>query len=201
MASAIAWIGVSLFEQFVFAPTQLLFVLPFFLILIVRQMNSLVFVALLVLYAAADYAYFARSGFLVKPYATPYEEMARVIRDGSLGENAVVAVDRFGSFTEPLLSRLEPGVRITFLDDQAAANELREAPRGGASGPTVIWLWRRTRDISPGAFVTKLEHDLSVGRKVRHHDFAAYSLPERWIRRLLRGPDQPRYYYSLSEFR
>ena len=201
MASAIAWIGVSLFEQFVFAPTQLLFVLPFFLILIVRQMNSLVFVALLVLYAASDYAYFARSGFLVKPYATPYEEMARVIRDGSLGENAVVAVDRFGSFTEPLLSRLEPGVRITFLDDQAAANELREAPRGGPSGPTVIWLWRRTRDLSPGAFVTKLEHDLSVGRKVRHHDFAAYSLPERWIRQLLRGPDQPKYYYSLSEFR
>ena len=29
----------------------------------------------------------------------------------------------------------------------------------------------------------------------------AYSLPERWARRLLRGPGQPEYYYSLSEFR
>jgi len=43
---------------------------------VVRGMNPLVFVALLVLYASADYAYFSRSGFLVKPYAAPYKEMA-----------------------------------------------------------------------------------------------------------------------------
>ena len=77
-------------------PTHLLFVLPFFLILILRQMNPLAFAALLVLYAGADYAYFTRSGFLVKPYATPYKEMADVIRDGSRGQNAIVAVDRHG---------------------------------------------------------------------------------------------------------
>jgi len=201
MATAIAWIGVSGFEHFVFMPTQLLFVLPFFLMLIVRQMSSLMFVALLVLYAGSDYAYFTRSGFLVKPYAIPYEEMVNVIRDGSRGENALVAVDRFGSFSQPLLNRLEPSARVIFLDDEAAADQVREAAQGGPSGPTVIWLWRRTRDISLGAFVTKLEQDLSIGRKVRHHNFVAYSLPERWIRRLLLGPEQPKYYYSLSEFR
>ena len=53
----------------------------------------------------------------------------------------------------------------------------------------MIWLWRRTTDTSPGAFVTKLEHDLSVGREVRYHEFVAYSLPERCARRLLRGPN------------
>ena len=201
IATAIAWIGVSGFEQFVFMPTQLLFVLPFFLILIVRRMSSLVFVALLVLYAGSDYAYFTRSGFLVKPYAIPYEEMANVIRDGSRGENALVAVDRFGSFSQPLLNRLEPSVRVIFLDDEAATDQVRAIVQGGPLEPTVIWLWRRTRDISSGAFVTKLEQDLSIGRKVRHHDFVAYRLPERWIRRLLLGPGQPKYYYSLSEFR
>ena len=201
VATGIAWIGVSRFEQFVFMPAHLLFVLPFFLILILRQMNPLAFAALLVLYASADYAYFTKSGFLVKPYATPYKEMADVIRDGSRGQNAIVAVDRYGAFSQPLLNRLGDSVRVIFLDDEASAREVLEAARSGPSGPSVIWLWRRTSDISPGTFVTKLEQDLSVGHEVRHREFVAYSLPERWARRLLRGPGQPEYYYRLSEFR
>jgi hypothetical protein len=201
VATGIAWIGVSQHNQFVFMPSHLIFALPFFLILILRQMNPLAFAALLVLYATADYSYFTRSGFLVKPYATPYKEMADVIRDGSRGQYATVAVDRYGAFVQPLLNRLGDSVRVSFLDDEASAHEVLEAARRGPSGPSVIWLWRRTRDISPGSFVTKLEQDLSIGRDVRHREFVAYSLPERWIRRWLRGPGQPEYYYRLSEFR
>ena len=201
IATAIAWIGVSRFEQFVFMPTQVLFALPFFLILIVRQMNRLVFAALLVLYAGADYAYFTRSGFLVKPYAAPYKEMADVIRDGSRGQNAIVAVDSYGAFTQPLLTRLGDSVLVIFLNNEASAREVLEAARSGPSGSSSILLWRRTSDVSPGSFVTKLEQDLSVGREVRHREFVAYSLPERWARRLLRGPGQPEFYYRLSDFR
>jgi hypothetical protein len=201
VATSIAWIGVSTREQFVFMPTHLMFVLPFFLILILRQMNPLAFATLLVLYACADYAYFTKSLFLVKPYATPYKEMADVILDGSRGQNAIVAVDRYGAFSEPLLNRLGNGVSVIFLNGEAAAREVLEAARCRSSRPSVIWLWRRTSDISPGAFVTKLEQDLSAGREVRRREFAAYSLPERWARRLLRGPGQAEYYYSLSEFR
>src|SRR5262249_13112508 len=200
MATGVAWIGVSR-RQFVFMPTHLLFVLPFFLILIVRQMNSLVFVALLVLYASADYAYFTRSGFLVKPYATPYKEIADVILDRSRGQSAVVAVDTYGVFSPPLLNRLGDNVRVIFLSDEASAHEVLAAARIGTLGPSAILIWRRTSDTSPGRFVTKLEQDLSVGREVRHHEFVAYTLPERWARRLLRGPGQPEYYYRLSEFR
>ena len=200
-AAAIAWIGASRFEQFVFMPTQLLWVLPFFLMLIVRQMNSLVFVALLVLYAGADYAYFTRSGFLVKPFATPYEEMADVILDKSRGQNVIVAVDPYGAFWQPLLTRLGNSVPVVFLNDEASARKVLEAARSGPSGSSAILLWRQTSDVSPGSFVTKLEQDLSIGREVWHRDFVAYSLPERWARRLLRGLGQPDYYYRLSEFR
>ena len=105
------------------------------------------------------------------------------------------------SLTEPLVNRLGGSVRVIFLDDEASAREVLEAARSGPSGPSAIWLWRRTSDISPGTFVTKLEQDLSVGREVRRREFVAYSLPERWARRLLRGPGQPEYYYRLSEFR
>jgi len=198
--TGIAWIGVSKFEQFVFMPAQLLFVLPFFLILMLRQMNRMAFAALLVLYASADYAYFTRSGFLVKPYAAPYKEMADVILDGSGGQNAIVLVDTIGVFYQPLVDRLGGKVRVIFLDEADSSREVLEASRNGLSGRSVIWLWRRTNDTSPGNYVTELEQDLSVGRAVRHHEFLAYSQPERWARRLLRGPGQPEYYYRLSEF-
>jgi len=200
VATSIAWVGVSTREQFVFMPTQLMFVLPFFLILILRQMKPLAFGAVLILYACGDYAYFTRSGFLVKPYATPYKEMADVILDGSRGQNALVVVDPYGAFTVPLLSRLGISVPVIVLSE-GSAREVLETAGSGSPRPSVIWLWRRTSDTSPGAFVTKLEQDLGAIREVRHREFVAYSLPERWARRLLRGPGQPEYYYSLSEFR
>jgi len=201
VATGIAWIGVSRYEQFVFMPAHLMFVLPFFLILIVRQMNRLVFVSILVLYAGADYAYFTRSGFLVKPYAAPYKEMADIIRDGSREQRAIVAVDGYGSFPQPLLNRLDPSVRVILLNYETSGREVLEAAGSESTERKVIWLWRRTSDISPGTFVTKLEQKLSVDHEVRHREFVAYSLPERWARRLLRGPGQPDYYYRLSEFR
>ena len=197
VAGGIAWIGTSRLEQFVFMPNQLLFVFPFFLIFIVRQLNPSVLVALLVLYAGADYAYFTRSDFLVKPYATPYQEIADVIRERSRGEHALVALDPHGVFEQPLLNRLGDSVRVILLYDEDSAREVLEAAR---NRPSVILLWRRTTDISHKNFVTKLEQDLSVGREVWHREFVAYSLPERLARQWLRGPGQPEYYYRLSEF-
>jgi hypothetical protein len=201
VSAGVAWIGVSRFEQFVFMPTHLMFVLPFFLILIVRQLNTLSFAALLIIYCSADYAYFARSGFLVKPYAAPYKEMADVIRDGSREQNVIAAVSRYGAFSQPLVNRLGDSVRVIYLDDEPSVREVLHAAQNGRSGPSVIWLWRRTSDVSPGAFVTKLEQDLSVAHEVRQYRFVAYSLTERWARRLLRGPGQPQYYYQLTELR
>jgi hypothetical protein len=199
--TGIAWIGVSKFEPFVLMPAQLLFVLPFFLMLMLRHINRMMFAALLVLYASADYAYFTRSGFLVKPYVVPYKEMADVILDGSSGQNAIVLVDTIDAFYQPLVDRLGDRVRVIFLDEADSSREELEAARSGRSGRSVIWLWRRTNDTSPGNFVTELEQNLSVGRAVQHHEFIAYSQPERWARRLLHGPGQPEYYYRLSEFR
>src|SRR5262249_1544567 len=161
-------------EQFVFMPNQLLFALPFFLILIVRQMSPIVFVAFLVLYASADYAYSTKSGFLVKPYATPYEEMAEVILRRSHGQNTIIAVDQSGALSEALLAGLGDRLRVVILNETSAGQVLEAARREPSSS---ILLWRRTTDVSPRSFVTKLEQELSVGREVWHRDFVAYSLP------------------------
>jgi hypothetical protein len=199
LASIIAWIGVSRFEQFVFGPTQLLFTLPFFMMLVVRQINGSVFASLLVVYIAADYAYFTGSGFLVKPYATPYKEMARIISNASSGKDAILAVDPFGQFWAPLLSRLEPNVRVIVLEQEAYGRELLDAAQS-RQATTTIWLWRRTTDTSPGKFVTMFERRLSATRDVREYNFMPYTLAERLAERLLRGPNEPEYYYQLSEF-
>jgi hypothetical protein len=98
------------------------------------------------------------------------------------------------------VDRLGAGIRVIVLEDEDSARKVLEAARSEASRSNAILLWRRTSDVSPGGFVTKLEQDLSVGREVRHRDFVAYSTPERWARRLLRGPGQPEYYYRLSKF-
>jgi hypothetical protein len=201
LATGVAWMGASGISQFVFMSSLLMFLLPFFLMLILRQINTLAFAALLVLYGCADYAYFTRNGFLVKPYATPYKEMADVILDGSRGKNVIVAVDRYGAFSEPLVNRLDGSARVIFLDDESSVRDVLEAARSEPLGSSGIWLWRRTSDISPGTFVTKLEQDLSTGHEVRQYEFVAYSPLELWARRLLRGPGQTEYYYSLSEFR
>src|SRR5262249_48350697 len=108
------------------------------------------------------------------------------------------AVDPYAAFWEPLLTRLGGSVRVIILDDGASARKVLEAAQSGRSGASSMLLWRRTSDVSPGSFVTKLEQDLSVGREVSHRDFVAYSLPERWA---LCGAGQPEYYYGLSEFR
>ena len=202
IASGVAWIGVSRFEQFVFMPAHLLFALPFFLILILPQMSAFAFAALLVLYATADYAYFTRTGFLVKPYAAPYKEVADIIRADSWEQNAIVAIDPFGSSGfQSLVNHLPGTVNVIFLNDENSAKGFLKTALNRSSMPSVIWLWRRTSDTSPGRFVSKLDQDLSAGLDVRRREFVAYSLPERWARRLLRGPSQPEYYYSLSEFR
>src|SRR5262249_36647214 len=126
--------------------------------------------------------------------------MADAIRDVSDEKNTLLAVDPNGSFYQPLVDRLGAGIRVIVLEDQDSARKVLEAARSGASRSTAILLWRRTSDVSPGGFVTKLEQDLSVGREIRHWDFVAYSTPERWARQLLRGPGQPEYYYRLSKF-
>jgi hypothetical protein len=201
IACALAWIGVSKFEQFIFMPTGLFFALPFFLLLAVRQLSRIALASLLVLYVCADYAYFDRSGFLAKPYAVPSREMADVIQAGSVGRGTLLVTEPFGSFAMPLVARLGADVRTVSLDDAAVAAGLLAASRAGTAHRPVIWVWRHSVDVSPGAFITRFEQDLAAGHEVRVHEFVPYSVPERWARRLLRGPGQSDYYYRLMEVR
>lgn len=199
-ASVVGYIGVSRFNSFPFTPSHMLFVLPFFILLLVKGIDasyrhaSLIFAGLLAVYVLADYSYFSKDGFLNKAYCVPYQEMAAVIRNRSPTAGAVLFVGEYGSFSDPLLNRLPRGVQVVPIEDENAVQKEVDALRGR---PTVIWFWRRTHD--PSGMETRLEKELSQGRMVRQYDYLPYSRPERWILRLVRGPCQPGYFYRLSE--
>ena len=200
-ASLIGYIGVSRWTGFPFTPARVLFALPFFLILLVKGIDlsprgSLVFAGLLVVYICGDYSYFAKVGYLNKAYCVPYQEMAAVIVRDSPAQGSVLLVDGYSSVPDPLMSHLEQRVRVIVLNDEQSSERDLETVR---HKPGTIWIWRHTHDTSPDQFVTKLEAELGRDRTVRQYDYLPYSMPERWVLRLLRGPGQPAYFYQLSE--
>ena len=203
VASLVGYIGVSRWTGFSFTPARVLFALPFFLILVVKGIElsprgSLLFAGLLVIYISSDYSYFAKIGYLNKAYCVPYQEMASVIDRDSPASGAVLLVDGYSSFSDPLVNRLGKGIQVISLDNEQSAERDVEALRHKQG---VIWFWRHTHDTSPDEFVSRLEAELARDRIVKQYNYLPYSMPGRWILRLLRGPGQSEYFYCLSEMR
>jgi hypothetical protein len=142
VASVVGYIGVSRWAGFSSTPARMLFVLPFFILLLVKGIEasyrhaSAIFAGLLVVYALGDYSYFSGIGFCNKEYCVPYEEMAAVIRNGSPPAGSVLFVDDYSSFPDPLLNRLGGEVHVVPVADEDAAQKEVDALRGK---PTVIW--------------------------------------------------------------
>jgi hypothetical protein len=124
--------------------------------------------------------------------------MAAVIRNDTSTAGAVLFVDGYSSFPDPLLNRLGREVRVVPIDEEGTAQKEADALRGK---PAVVWFWRHTHDTSPDKIETRLENELSRNRTVRQYDYLPYSQPERWILCILRGPGQPVYFYRLTEMR
>ena len=202
VASLLGYIGVSRWTAFPFTPARVLFALPFFLILLAKGIDAsrrgpIVFAGLLLIYICGDYNYFAKLGYLNKAYCSPYQEMASVIAHDSPASDTTLFVDGYSSVSEPLLNRLGKRVRVISLDDEQSAEREMQTVRLERS----VWFWRHTHDTSPDKFVSRMEVQLAQGRSVRQYDYLPYSLPERWILRLVRGPGQPAYFYRLSEMK
>ena len=203
LATGIGYLGVSRWSGFPFTPARVLFALPFFLMFFIRgihlafRRSSLIFGLLALAYVTGIHAYFAKTGYLNKGYSVPYEEMAGLIRNGSVGQNAVVVLDTYSSIPDPFLQLIPPKIPVILLGGDDSAEQARKAAR---SQP-VVWFWRHTHDTSPGKFVTGLEDELSQGRRAVTHEFLPYSQPEQWVLRIVRGPNPPAYFYQLLEIR
>jgi hypothetical protein len=202
IAAAIAYIGVTRWTGFSFTPARELFVLPFFLMLVIRGIGSirrgeLIFGVMAIVYLSGDYEYFARRGYLNKEYCVPYRAMASVINDHSPVDRTKLLADEFGTFPAPLLNQLRQDIRVIHLEEDEQAESVLKSI---GKAPDVIWLLRHTHDDSPDRWVTALEQNLASSRSEEVYYYLPYSVPERWILARLRGSGQPAYFMTLRRF-
>lgn len=190
--------GAGRWVAFAFVPARLLFLLPFFLLLLVRgaersrRAGWIVCGAMLLLSAGSITSYFRRADFLNKAYVLPYSQIADVISRGSARQRAVVVADVSNTDPWPLTSLLSSEIPI--VPAPAAVRERVE-------GAGVIWCFRNTHDTSPAGLNRSIERELAEGRQVRTHLFVPYSRRDRLFMRLLGWTEQPTHYVQLLEMR
>lgn len=200
LAGAIAYIGVSRWTGYPFTPARVLFLLPFFLILVADGIGGMRLAraatgVLVLAYALGDYSYFARTGFLNKEYCVPYSRIAETINADS-PPGSILVTNGYDTFAEPLLPRLKPEVRVIALDDDTVG-EVKRAIGGPAP---VVWFFCRSHDESPGRVATDLIAEAGRARPATLYGYLPYSALERRILTWLRGPEQPAYSYLLWRF-
>lgn len=201
MAAVIGCLGVSRWVTYPFVPARLLFLLPFFLLLVAvasarPRAGILLFASLMVVDAAAIPSYFGRQDFLNKGYTAPFKEMAALI-NGDGGPGTLVILDSFNSDAAALPYLLRPGMRVMYLRFVGDADRIRRAAEDPAT--RTIWYVRNTHDLAPGRLNSVLEGELAAGYMVTRHEFQPYSRLDRWWIGLLDWPERPTHLYQVLE--
>jgi len=118
IAAGIGYVGAARWVSFAFVPARLLFLLPFYFILLSRRIWLCA--TLGVLYVISLYGYYHEQNFLNKGYLLPFDRIADIIEQRSGGRPAQLVVDIPGLDVSPLKRRLtirvdsRPGVEVTW---------------------------------------------------------------------------------------
>jgi hypothetical protein len=210
---AIGFIGVARWVSYPFVPARMLFVLPFFLLLVAqgaaqgatqgtggRRWGSLAVAAMLLLSLSGIWCYFQKTGFRNKQYPIPMQEIAgRILRDSPAGESAIL-VDSTNSDPVALFYALggqRPCLRTGMAETPAALTRLLADPR-----IRTVWFLRNTHDVSPAELNAQFEARLRPGMTETVHPYEPYTQLERLLMGTLAGNHEaPRYFHELLEFR
>ncbi len=210
---AIGFIGVARWVSYPFVPARMLFVLPFFLLLVARgaargaaqgtsgrRWGSLAITAMLLLSLSGIWCYFHKSGFRNKQYPLPMQQIAaRIVRESPAGECATL-VDSTNSDPIALLYAFHGQCAIfqTGLPETAAAlTRLLADPR-----VRTLWFLRNTHDVSPAGLNAQFEARLRAGMAETVHPYEPYTQLERLLMGTHGGTrETPRYFHELLEFR
>jgi 4-amino-4-deoxy-L-arabinose transferase-like glycosyltransferase len=161
----VAFTGVARWVPFHGIPARLLFLFPFFLILLASAREShpraatAILAVLALLSCTGVRSYFERRDFLNKGYAMPLREIAAQIGRTSVPGRSLVLVD--GKNIDALVFQhyLGPGWNMLFV---TAPESLTRAEQL-ASDPRIerIWYLRNTHDVTPGLSNDRLERALT----------------------------------------
>jgi hypothetical protein len=198
-----AYVGAGRWVSFSFVPARLFFVLPFFLLLLVRGVERsrrtgwIVCSAMVLLSAGSAVSYFRKTDFLNKGYILPYGEVAAVIDQASTGKKAIVVADVCNTDPWPLSPWLSKEISIIPVARESTLADLRRQIDDAGAG--TIWYFRNTHDTSPGGLNLHLESQLAEGRRVRTYFFVPYLQRDRLLMKLLGWTEQPTHYVQLLE--
>jgi hypothetical protein len=204
-AVVIGYAGVAAGVIFSLAPARLLFLLPFYFLLLVNgrerlpRAGSIVLGSLLILSLAGIASYYQRENFLNKGYVIPFDEIAAAVnRELPRGQGFLI-VDGSNTQPTPLLAALPEGVRhLTSYDARAL-----EAVRAVARDPRIqiVWFLRNTHDVTPERVNTQIESVLSRGFLwTAQRSYVAYNAVDRAGMKLLGWPSQPSHVLEMLEF-
>jgi hypothetical protein len=222
---AIGFIGVARWVSYPFVPARMLFVLPFFLLLVAqgaahvaahgaahgaahvatqgtggRRWGNLAVAAMLLLSLSGIWCYFHTIGFRNKQYPMPMREIAgRILRDSPAPESAIL-VDSTNSDPVALgyaLDGQRPCLWTGVAETPAALTRLLADPR-----IRTVWFLRNTHDVSAAGLNAQFEARLRPGMAETVHSYQPYTPLERLLVGTLRGTHEPpRYFHELLEFR
>ena len=203
--ASIGYAGASAWVTFSFVGARLLFLLPFYLLWVLRgrrnspRLGSAVCLAMLAVSAGSLTSYFQKEGFLNHGYLVPFREIAGHIRDHSRGRKAVVLIDGYNTDAAPLMARLRDD--ILCVEIRGEGREARARLEIQSDEWTTMWFLRRSHDISPGRRVSRFEEQLALEYEGSRRFFVPFSTVDRWALSLLGRENTSGYHYQLTEFR
>ncbi|MCU1235584.1 MAG: rane protein-like protein [Candidatus Solibacter sp.] len=200
LLAAIGFIGVARWVSYPFVPARLLFVLPFFVMLIARGAESrgkaggVAIAALLALSLCGIACYFGKAGFRNKQYPIPMHEIAQEILSHSTADDSVTLVDSTNS--DPIAMEYElkgrPFLQTSRPGTQAAIDRALADPR-----IRTVWFLRNTHDVSPEQWNAHFDAELRTRMQASIHSYQPYTPLEL---ALIRRPNAPRYFHELIEY-
>jgi hypothetical protein len=197
----IGFVGVARWVSYPFIPARLLFVLPFFLMLVASgavtvRWGKAILYAMLVLSASGIWCYFHEAGFRNKQYPMPMRAIAAEIARDSRADDSAILVDSTNSDPVAMSYALGPRHPVLQTGDPATPAKLTRL----LADPRVrtVWFLRNTHDVSPMALNALFLKQLRLGMEETVHPYEPYTPLEH---ALMPGPASPYYFHELVEFR
>lgn len=203
--AVIAFIGAYQWVSYAFVAARVLFLLPFYLLLLVHGarvwtgLGTTVCAGLALLSLGGITAYVEQSGFLNKAYVLPTAAIASAIRAGSVDGPPTVILDQHSCDLSAVGALLPPGARTLYMQDRSSV----EQATGLSTEPGLhqVWFVHSRHDISPEHWNDLVTDAFAKRFSLRRTEFVPYSALDRWLMRLAGWPYRPRYAVELVEMR
>ena len=197
----IGFIGVARWVSYPFVPARMLFVLPFFLLLLARgssarpRWGNPALAAMLLLSLSGIWCYFHETGFRNKQYPMPIREIASQILHDSHPDDSAILVDSTNS--DPIAMQYAIYPQRSYL--KTSLPETPDAVTQLLADPNVrtVWFLCNTHDVSPTGLNAQFRAQLRAHMTETVHPYEPYTPLEH----LLMGAGAPRYFHELIEFR